>query len=148
MRSPDSTAHPPRPAATILRCQALETPPPVDCEADEGQRPGSRKGKAGEEPSTPGTHSFCPVLLLISGETPLNPASPPQELLTAQNSMGGPPQYPGSRLGGGYVAPENNISSALSMDLVGQGLAHKVLPSDLLPLSLTSCLRQGHPPSC
>lgn len=53
-----------------------------------------------------------PILWLISGETPPNPASPPQELLTAQNSMGGPPQYPGSRLGGGYVAPENNISSA------------------------------------
>ena len=65
--------------------------------------------------------------------------------------MGGPPQCPGPRLGGGsvgYVAPENNISSALQMDLSEQGLARRVVPSDLLPLSLTGRRRQGHPPSC
>lgn len=69
---------------------------------------------------------FLPRTVANFGRNTLQPSLPPQELLTAQNSMGGPPQYPGSRLGGGYVAPENNISSALSMDLVGKGLAHRV----------------------
>lgn len=55
---------------------------------------------------------LLPHTLANFGRNTSQPSLPPQELLTAQNSMGGPPQYPGSRLGGGCVAPENNISSA------------------------------------
>lgn len=70
-----------------------------------------------------GVTASAPRPLANFGRNTSQPSLPPQELLTAQNSMGGPLQHPGSRLGGGYVAPENNISSALLMDLFGRDLA-------------------------
>lgn len=87
---------------------------------------GRGERQAGWQADRPMETQLLPRTLANFGRNTSQPSLPPQELLTAQNSMGGPPQYPGSRLGGGYVAPENNISSALSMDLVGQGLAHRV----------------------
>ncbi|KAK2607742.1 hypothetical protein N8I77_006397 [Diaporthe amygdali] len=40
----------------------------------------------------------------------------------------------GSRLGGGYIAPKNNISSALTMDLLDRALLKKVLAMPLAAL--------------
>lgn len=79
-----------------------------------------------------------PILWLISGETPPNPASPHRSFSPPKIAWVARPniQGPGSVVD--MSRQKTTSRPPPSMGLVEQGLAHRALPSDLLSLSLTS----------